>query len=184
MDKAHLLRLGDSIKLGVPIVGTKVEYEYILVRQRLEDIKPYLVTGPSEGACAASRIKKTKRKFNSELEPSTSSKSKLYRHSATDKSQGQACPTDEPRDRPGTRVREEAGPSMRQHRRLDSPLERPSSPSRNLSSLEMYVWVSCCYIHNILGRFYIKENMALSQLSRSQSSFPFLVCTDWKRLDR
>ncbi|XP_071018800.1 E3 ubiquitin-protein ligase rnf8-like isoform X2 [Oncorhynchus clarkii lewisi] len=138
VDKAHLLRLGDSIKLGVPVVGTKVEYEYILVRQRLEDIKPYLVTGPSEGSCATSRIKKTKRKFNSELEPSTSSKSKLYRHSATDKSQGQAYPTDEPRDKPGTRVREEAGPSMRQHRRLDSPLERPSSPSRSLSSLQMY----------------------------------------------
>ncbi|XP_045067312.1 E3 ubiquitin-protein ligase rnf8-like isoform X2 [Coregonus clupeaformis] len=139
VDKAHLLRLGDAIKLGVPIVGTKVEYEYILVRQRLEDIKPYLVKGPSEVACATSRTKKTKRKCNSdELEPSTSSKSKLYRHSATDKSQGQPCPTDEPRDRPGNRVREEAGPSMWQHRRLDSPPEGPSRPSRDLSSLQMY----------------------------------------------
>uniref|UniRef100_A0A4W5P0N6 FHA domain-containing protein n=1 Tax=Hucho hucho TaxID=62062 RepID=A0A4W5P0N6_9TELE len=138
VDKAQLLRLGDSIKLGVPLVGTKVEHEYILIRQRLEDIKPYLAKGPSEVACTASRTKKTKRKFNSdELEPSTSFKSKLYLCCATDKTQGLPCPT-EPWERPGTRVREEPGPSMRQHQRLDSPPEGPSSPIRNLSNFQTY----------------------------------------------
>ncbi|CAB1340502.1 unnamed protein product [Coregonus sp. 'balchen'] len=129
VDKAQLLMLGDSIKLGVPLVGTKVEHEYILIRQRLEDIKPYLAKGPSEVACTASRTKKTKRKLNSdELEPSTSFKSKLYLCSATDK----------PRERPGTRVREEAGPSVQQGQRLDLPPEGLSSPIRNLSNLQTY----------------------------------------------
>ncbi|XP_041732646.2 E3 ubiquitin-protein ligase rnf8 isoform X2 [Coregonus clupeaformis] len=127
VDKAQLLMLGDSIKLGVPLVGTKVEHEYILIRQRLEDIKPYLAKGPSEVACTASRTKKTKRKLNSdELEPSTSFKSKLYLCSATDK----------PRERPGTREREEAGPSVQQGQRLESPPEGLSSPIRNLSNLQ------------------------------------------------
>uniref|UniRef100_A0A8C8BXJ1 RING-type domain-containing protein n=1 Tax=Oncorhynchus tshawytscha TaxID=74940 RepID=A0A8C8BXJ1_ONCTS len=79
VDKALLLRLGDSIKLKVTLVGTEVEHEYILIRQRLEDIIPYLAKGPSEVACTASRTKKSKRKLNSdEMEPSTSFKSKPY----------------------------------------------------------------------------------------------------------
>ena len=74
-----MLRLRDSIKLNVTLVGTEVEHEYILIRQRLEDIKPYLAKGPSEVACTASRTKKSKRKLNSdEMEPSTSFKSKPY----------------------------------------------------------------------------------------------------------
>lgn len=130
-DKAHQLSLGDSIKLGVPIVGTKVEYEYILVRQPLKDIKVHLEKGSSEGPCTASRTKKTKRKFNSEeLEPSTSSKSKLYRRSATDKSVAQPCPSDEHQERPCPKPRDQAGPSVRLQG-LDSPPEGSSSSMGN-----------------------------------------------------
>ncbi|KAJ7988020.1 hypothetical protein DPEC_G00319300 [Dallia pectoralis] len=136
VDQAHLLRPGDTIKLGVPVVGAKVEYEYILERQCLA-ITPRRAKGADEGALVTSRSKKTKRKSNSdELEPSTSSKSKLYRRSASDKSGGQACPTDEPRGRPETMVwGEEAGPSVLQCQGQDLP---PEWPGRDLSSVQMY----------------------------------------------
>ncbi|XP_010876690.1 E3 ubiquitin-protein ligase rnf8 isoform X2 [Esox lucius] len=131
VDKAHSLKPGDSIKLGVPVVaGTEVEYEYILVKRRLIASESCLASGANEAACLASRSKKTKRKLNSdELEPSASSKSKLYRCSPTDKSHGQPCPTDEPREKPGSRMPEEAGPSA---------LQRQEWPSGDLSSLQIY----------------------------------------------
>ena len=91
-EKAHQLRLGDSIRLGVPVSGTKVEFDYILVQRPLKDIKPCLAKGQREGARAAHISKKPKRKLPvEEVEPSTS-KPKLYRLSSSDKSFAKPCP--------------------------------------------------------------------------------------------
>lgn len=107
-EKPHRLSLGDSLKLGVPIGDSKVEYEYILVRQPIKDVKPYLA---NEGACDAPKHKITKRKCNpDELEPSTSSKPKLYRCSSSDKSFAQPCPIEEPRA-PRAKPTDNVGPS-------------------------------------------------------------------------
>ncbi|XP_047194068.1 E3 ubiquitin-protein ligase rnf8 isoform X2 [Hippoglossus stenolepis] len=91
-EKAHQLRLGDSIRLGVPVSGTKVEFDYILVQRPLKDVKPCLAKGQREGAKAAHVSKKPKRKLPvEEVEPSTS-KPKLYRLSSSDKSFAKPCP--------------------------------------------------------------------------------------------
>lgn len=84
-EEPHHLRLGDSIQLGVPITGTRVEFDYILVQRRLKDIKHYLTKRRKDG-------KKSKRKLTmEEVEPSTS-KPKLYRCSSGDKSFAKPCP--------------------------------------------------------------------------------------------
>ncbi|KAM9703769.1 E3 ubiquitin-protein ligase rnf8 isoform 3-T3 [Menidia menidia] len=84
--KAHLLRLGDSIQLGVPLSGTVVEFDYILVQRPLKDVKLCLARGHKEGAKAPHGARKPKRKLAvEEVEPSTS-KPKLYRWSPADKS--------------------------------------------------------------------------------------------------
>lgn len=91
-EESHQLRLGDSIQLGVPVVGNKAEFDYILVQRPLKDIKLYLIKGQKEGARAAHLLKKPKRKLNvEEVEPSTS-KPKLYRCSSSDKSFAKPCP--------------------------------------------------------------------------------------------
>ncbi|XP_067098528.1 E3 ubiquitin-protein ligase rnf8 isoform X1 [Osmerus mordax] len=138
-ERPHHLFQGDSIKLGVPFnSGTTVEYEYTLGRQPFVDIKPHLAKGLNEGACAAYRSKKNKRKFDSDdLEPSTSSKSKLCRHSTSDKSLAQPCPIDEHLERPGPKPGDVAGPSVHADERHPSP-GMPSVPSSNLSSQQRY----------------------------------------------
>lgn len=91
-EEDHQLRLGDSIQLGVPVMGTKVEFDYILVQRPLKDIRHYLAKAHREGVKAAHASKKSKRKLTvEEVEPSTS-KSKLYRCSSADKSFGKPCP--------------------------------------------------------------------------------------------
>lgn len=91
-EEAHQLRLGDSIQLGVPVIGTKVEFDYILVQRCLRDIKLCLTKGQREVAKAAHVPKKPKRKLTAEeVEPSTS-KPKLYRCSSADKSFAKPCP--------------------------------------------------------------------------------------------
>eukprot|EP00064_Thunnus_orientalis_P018263 superscaffoldBa00004149_g18358 len=84
-EEAHRLRLGDSIQLGVPVIETKVEFDYLLVKRPLRDIKHCLAKGHREGARASQIPKKPKRKLTvEEVEPSTS-KPKLYRCSSADK---------------------------------------------------------------------------------------------------
>ncbi|XP_045917252.1 E3 ubiquitin-protein ligase rnf8 isoform X1 [Micropterus dolomieu] len=91
-EEAHQLRLGDSIQLGVPVIGTNVEFDYILVQRPLKDIKLCLAKGHREGVKAAHVPKKPKRKLAmEEVEPSTS-KPKLYRCSSADKSFAKPCP--------------------------------------------------------------------------------------------
>lgn len=91
-DEAHQLRLGDSIQLGVPVIGNKAEFDYILVQQPLRDIKLYLGKRQRVSSKSAHVSKKPKRKLNvEEVEPSTS-KPKLYRCSSADKSFAAPCP--------------------------------------------------------------------------------------------
>ncbi|XP_040920490.1 E3 ubiquitin-protein ligase rnf8 isoform X1 [Toxotes jaculatrix] len=137
-EEAHQLRLGDSIQLGVPVIGTKVEFEYILVQRPLKDIKRYLAKGHKESAKAAHVSKKPKRKLSvEEVEPSTS-KPKLYRSSNADKSFAKPCPLSQVKhqQRLSHTQAEETGPS-----RLVQEVDRPSDGSSNpcdLDNLQMY----------------------------------------------
>ncbi|XP_042359360.1 E3 ubiquitin-protein ligase rnf8 isoform X1 [Plectropomus leopardus] len=137
-EEVHQLRLGDSIQLGVPVSGTKVEFDYILVQRPLKDIKLYLSKGHREGAKAAHAAKKPKRKLTvEEVEPSTS-KPKLYRCSSADKSFAKPCPLTpvKRQQRLSHTQPEETGPS-RQVEEVDSPSDG-SSTSCDLDNLQMY----------------------------------------------
>ncbi|XP_077408049.1 E3 ubiquitin-protein ligase rnf8 isoform X2 [Vanacampus margaritifer] len=87
--KPQLLQLGDSIHLGVPVMGSKVEFDYKLVQRPLREIKHNL----AKDAVKTIHIpKKSKRKLPcEEVEPSTST-AKLYRCAFPDKSLAQPCP--------------------------------------------------------------------------------------------
>lgn len=91
-EEAHQLKLGDSIQLGVPVIGTEVEFDYVLVKRPLKDIKQFLAKGPKEASKVVILPKKPKRKLVvEEVEPSTS-KPKLYRCSSAGKSFAKTCP--------------------------------------------------------------------------------------------
>lgn len=91
-EEAQQLRFGDSVKLGVPVIGTTVEFDYILVQRLLKDIKLFLAKGQKEVPRASLVSKKPKRKLTvEEVEPSTS-KNKLYRCSSGDKSFAKSLP--------------------------------------------------------------------------------------------
>lgn len=137
-EEIHQLRLGDSIQFGVPVIGNKVEFDYILVQRPLRDIKLYLAKGQKEGAKAAHAPKKSKRKLTvEEVEPSTS-KPKLYRCSSADKSFAKPCPLSsaKPQQRPSHTQPEDTGTS-RQVRDADRPSESSSSVCDQVN-LQMY----------------------------------------------
>lgn len=91
-EEAHQLKLGDSIQLGVPVIGTEVEFDYVLVKRPLRDIKEFFARGPKEAPKVVILPKKPKRKLVvEEVEPSTS-KPKLYRCSSAGQSFAKACP--------------------------------------------------------------------------------------------
>ncbi|XP_057679133.1 E3 ubiquitin-protein ligase rnf8 isoform X2 [Corythoichthys intestinalis] len=90
--EAHLLKLGDSIHLGVPVMGSKVEYDYMLVQRPLREIIHKLAKRQEGAANVVPVANKTKRKFTAEeVKPSTS-EAKLFRCSNTDKSLAHPCP--------------------------------------------------------------------------------------------
>ncbi|RVE55715.1 hypothetical protein OJAV_G00228710 [Oryzias javanicus] len=91
-DEAHLLRLGDSIQLGVPVMGSRVEFDYILVQRPLKDIKLHLAKTHKEGTTATLITASSKRKMTVEEDEPSTSKPKLYRCSSSDKSLARACP--------------------------------------------------------------------------------------------
>ncbi|XP_029281174.1 E3 ubiquitin-protein ligase rnf8 isoform X2 [Cottoperca gobio] len=138
-EEAHQLRLGDSIQLGVPLTGTYVEFDYILVQRPLKDIKLYLTKGHKEGAKAAQVPKKSKRKLTvEEVEPSTS-KPKLYRCSSADKSFAKPCPLSpvKRQQRLSHTMPQETGPS-RQVQEVDRPSDDSSRSQGDLDNLQMY----------------------------------------------
>ncbi|XP_047430283.1 E3 ubiquitin-protein ligase rnf8 isoform X2 [Mugil cephalus] len=135
-DEAHQLRLGDSIQLGVPVTGAKVEFDYILVQRPLKDIKLCLAKRQREGAKAAHITKKPKRKLTmDEVEPSTS-KPKLYRCSSADKCFAKPCPLSPKKQRLSHTQPEETGPSRRA-RDVERPSDSSSAPC-DLDNLQMY----------------------------------------------
>lgn len=87
---AHQLRLGDSVRLGVPLNGPEVEFDYILIKRPLKDIKQCLAKEKTDEAKTAHLSKKPKRKLD-EVEPSTS-KPKLSRRSSADENLASPCP--------------------------------------------------------------------------------------------
>ncbi|XP_019132576.2 E3 ubiquitin-protein ligase rnf8 isoform X1 [Larimichthys crocea] len=144
-EDAHQLRLGDSIQLGVPVIGTKVEFDYILVQRPLKDIELYLAKVHREGAKASHASKKPKRKLTAEeVEPSTS-KPKLYRCSSADKSFAKPCPLSpvkrqqrlsQSRSQSQSQP-EETGPSRQEVDEADQP-SNSSSSACDLDNLQMY----------------------------------------------
>ncbi|XP_050995483.1 E3 ubiquitin-protein ligase rnf8 isoform X2 [Labeo rohita] len=99
-----LLKQGDSVRLGVPLDGNPVEFDYILVQNNFSDVKSFLSGNLSKESASASvgqKLKNSKRKFDgdeAEPCPTQHSKSKLYRSSGPDKSRAQACPSGERRE--------------------------------------------------------------------------------------
>ncbi|XP_070705402.1 E3 ubiquitin-protein ligase rnf8 isoform X2 [Pempheris klunzingeri] len=130
-EEARQLRLGDSIQLGVPVIGAKVEFDYIFVRRPLKDIELFLAKAHKEGAKAA---KKPKRKLTAEeVEPSTS-KPKLYRCSSADKSFAKPCPLSPPKRQQRL---SHTQPEEAEVREVDGPADGPSSLC-DLDNLQMY----------------------------------------------
>ncbi|XP_041814717.1 E3 ubiquitin-protein ligase rnf8 isoform X2 [Chelmon rostratus] len=137
-EEAHQLRLGDSIQLGVPVIETKVEFDYILIQRPFKDIKLYLAKGHGEDAKAAHVPKKPKRKLTVEdVEPSTS-KPKLYRCSSADKSFAKSCPLPpvKRQQRLSHSRPEETGPG-RQVQEVHQPSDG-SSTLCDMDNLQMY----------------------------------------------
>uniref|UniRef100_A0A8C1Z0Z4 E3 ubiquitin-protein ligase CHFR n=1 Tax=Cyprinus carpio TaxID=7962 RepID=A0A8C1Z0Z4_CYPCA len=99
-----LLKQDDSVRLGVPLDGNPVEFDYILVQKNFSEVKSFLSGSPSKESGAASfgqKLKNSKRKFDgdeAEPCPTQHSKSKLYRSSGPDKSRAQPCPSGERRE--------------------------------------------------------------------------------------
>ncbi|XP_014908606.1 E3 ubiquitin-protein ligase rnf8 isoform X1 [Poecilia latipinna] len=138
-EQPHLLRLGDSIQLGVPLLGTKVEFDYILIQRPLKDIKPYLVKEQREDTKAAHTPRKFKRKLGvEEVEPSTS-KHKLYRCSSADKSFAKPCPLSpvKARRQLSHTQPEETVTSIQEHEG-ELPPPDGSSSAWDLDNLQMY----------------------------------------------
>lgn len=137
-EKPHLLRLGDSIQLGVPLLGTRVEFDYVLIKRPLKDVKPYLAKGNREEAKAAPTPKKLKRKLGvEEVEPSTS-KHKLYRCSSADKSFAKPCPLSpvKPKQWRSLTQPEETTSSVQVHE--EKKPSDGSSSAWDLDELQMY----------------------------------------------
>ncbi|XP_049612562.1 E3 ubiquitin-protein ligase rnf8 isoform X2 [Syngnathus scovelli] len=89
-EKAHLLQLGDSVRLGVPIVGSKAEFDYKLVKRPLREIQHKLVKGQKTSTKVVS-VPMKRKLIEEEGEPSTS-KTKLCCCSDLDTSAAHACP--------------------------------------------------------------------------------------------
>ncbi|KAJ8355471.1 hypothetical protein SKAU_G00182650 [Synaphobranchus kaupii] len=97
-ERAWPLSAGDSVRLGVPVEGVRVEFEYELVRDTSQAVGPFLLP-----ATAAARVKKTKRKLEG-AGPDSESRAKLYR--CEEGSEGRPCPPAQtpPREAPGPSV--------------------------------------------------------------------------------
>lgn len=138
-DEAHPVRLGDSIQLGVPVIGNKAEFDYVVVQKPLRDIKRFLAKKLVERVTSKSAhiSKKPKRKLTmEEVEPSTS-KPKLYRCSSADKSLAVSCPLSPLK---GQQRLSHIKPEGTRPGRDDRQAERPSdgsSATRDFDNLQM-----------------------------------------------
>ncbi|XP_034017877.1 E3 ubiquitin-protein ligase rnf8 isoform X2 [Thalassophryne amazonica] len=138
-EKAHQLRPGDSIQLGVPVNGNKVEFDYVFVRLPLKDIEQCLAKAHREVSNVEPTPKKPKRKHTAEeVDACTSSKPKLYRSSSAEKSFAQPCPLSATKLQQNVSYNqpEEPGPSVPIPQ--DGTCSAGSSTSWDLDNLEMY----------------------------------------------
>ncbi|KAM4522113.1 E3 ubiquitin-protein ligase rnf8 isoform 2-T2 [Odontesthes bonariensis] len=135
--KAHLLRLGDSIQLGVPLTGTGVEFDYILVQRPLRDVKLYLAKGHREGAKTPHIPRKSKRKLAVEEVEASTSKPKLYRWSSADKSFGKPPPPPVKCQQQLSQTQPEKTTSSTQVQEEEQPSGGSSSPC-DQNKLQMY----------------------------------------------
>ncbi|XP_023120123.1 E3 ubiquitin-protein ligase rnf8 isoform X2 [Amphiprion ocellaris] len=137
-DEVHQLKLGDSIQLGVPLNGYKMEFDYILVQRPLKDIKLYLAKVQREGAKGVHIPKNPKRKLSvEEIEPSTSNP-KLYCCSSADKSFAKPCPLSPAKHQQGfSHIQTEETGLSRGVQEAEWPSDDTSLPS-DLDNLQMY----------------------------------------------
>ncbi|XP_029448752.1 E3 ubiquitin-protein ligase RNF8 isoform X3 [Rhinatrema bivittatum] len=150
--KAYPVRAGDYIQLGVPLQDSeKAEYEYELIHEELEVIRPFL----SEQSSSTLKGPRTKRKFSLEdsdasgAEGPSYSKSKVHRLSLdseqASKSSGRAQVAKEPTERMDPKL-SSAGPS-RERRALSekctqdcskvAPDEELLSETQSRSTMEL-----------------------------------------------
>ncbi|XP_028296123.1 E3 ubiquitin-protein ligase rnf8-like isoform X3 [Gouania willdenowi] len=87
--RPYKLKLGDSVQLGVPVNGNKVEFDYVFERRPLTDFKFCLPKRHTEKTLSHGN---SKRKLTTEELEASTSKPKLYRCSTGDKSLAQPCP--------------------------------------------------------------------------------------------
>ncbi|MGH0153026.1 UNVERIFIED_CONTAM: hypothetical protein FKN15_046544 [Acipenser sinensis] len=88
--KAHLLNEGDTVQLGVPIEDKGVEYEYVLIKDQLQNVAPFLQKTTEQDTEIAPR---TKRKYSSgefDSEESSNSKEKVSLSFSVDKSRSRS----------------------------------------------------------------------------------------------
>ncbi|KAF4082532.1 hypothetical protein AMELA_G00152600 [Ameiurus melas] len=124
--KPHVLQQGDLVRFGVPLDGSPVEFEYVLLHSSLDKIKDFLSkTARAEVKALTSRPKKSKRKFGTDETEPNNSKAKLYRMSNTDKFDGLPC-------HPAT-LPDQAGPSE-----PSGHFTQCSDSSQHLTSLKRY----------------------------------------------
>ncbi|KAK7907626.1 hypothetical protein WMY93_016238 [Mugilogobius chulae] len=128
-ERAHLVCPGDSIRLGVAADGHNVEFDYTLVQRPLKDIQSFLSIPYKDQNKAAQVFKKPKRKMTVEMEPSTSSKPKLYRCSGSDKSTAWPCPL------PQTEAQQQRQQNAKQDEITD--VKADETP-KDMDNLQMY----------------------------------------------
>ncbi|XP_008311237.1 E3 ubiquitin-protein ligase rnf8 isoform X4 [Cynoglossus semilaevis] len=137
--ETHQLKFGDSIQLGVPLNGSKVEFDYTLIQRPLNDIQPFLAMVNRDAANSAAVSKKSKRRLSTEeVEPSTS-KPKLYRHTSADKSCAKPCPLPQRRcqQRPSHTEAEKPGAETEQVTEAEQTYSVHIDPC-DLDNLQMY----------------------------------------------
>ncbi|KAJ8271036.1 hypothetical protein GJAV_G00122060 [Gymnothorax javanicus] len=130
-ERAWPLSAGDSVRLGVPVEGTQVEFEYVLIRDVLKAVSPFLLPPrPGTEATASSttpRAKKAKRKLEGADSDSSESRAKLYCRSGGDCVQSRSpCPPPPPQAQtpPHMRPCEGPGPSVLPHSKLSPTHEQ------------------------------------------------------------
>ncbi|KAJ8275369.1 hypothetical protein COCON_G00099940 [Conger conger] len=126
------LSAGDSVRLGVPVEGVQVEFEYVLVRDVLQAVRAFLLPPRSGGgATAMRRAKRSKRKLEG-AEPESESRAKLFRCDTEGVPETQPCPASQTPLQPG----EAPGPSVAPKSpgvAPESPGVAPQSPRSDLS---------------------------------------------------
>ncbi|XP_033873025.3 E3 ubiquitin-protein ligase rnf8-like isoform X1 [Acipenser ruthenus] len=130
--KAHLLNEGDTVQLGVPIEDKGVEYEYVLIKDQLQNVAPFLHKTTEQDTEIAPRVKRTKRKYSSgefDSEDSSNSKEKVSLSFSVDKSRSSSSlATEMAKQKPNHCESATPGPSRDPQEAL--PLQDTQDPTK------------------------------------------------------